>query len=158
MNNSRFPPVQWISPLEAFESPTALPVGPHNLPRDLLPRARTVGQPNTVQGFDPGATLNVREMHRYASLTDLSLVVGTTSVRFLDEPTGRRNMLGFRNASTAAQILYIGFNQDATSLSWMALTAGTIVLFDDVVPQDDLYVVSSAAGGILAYSYSNFGG
>jgi hypothetical protein len=88
----------------------------------------------------------------------LSLTVGTTSVKFLDEPTGRRNMLGLRNASAGAQILYIGFNQDAVSTSWLSLTAGTIVLFDDVVPQDDLYVLSSLAGGILAYAYSNFAG
>lgn len=158
MSNPKFPPVNWISPLEAFESPTALNPGPHNLPRDLLRRQMQPGQPNTVQGFDPSATINVRDLHRYATLTDLSLVVGTTSVKFLDEPTGRRNMLGFRNASTAAQILYIGFNQNASATSWLELTAGTIVLFDDVVPQDDLYVVSSAAGGILAYAYSNFGG
>jgi hypothetical protein len=158
MNNPNFPPVQWISPLEPFESPTLLPAGPHNLPRDGLQRARTVGAPNTVQNFDPAATYNVREAHRYATLTDLSLTVGTTSVKFLDEPTGRRNMLGLRNASAGAQILYIGFNQDAVSTSWLSLTAGTIVLFDDVVPQDDLYVLSSLAGGILAYAYSNFAG
>ena len=158
MRNPNLPPARWISPLEVFESPTALNPGPHNLPRDGVPRARSVGAPATVPGFSPADTLNVRELHRYASLTDLSMTVGTTSVKFLDEPTGRRNMLGLRNASTAAQILYIGFNQDATTLSWLALTAGTIVLFDDVVPQDDLYVLSSAAGGILAYSYSNFAG
>jgi hypothetical protein len=158
MNNSKFPPVEWVSPLEPFSSPTNLNPGPHNLPRDLLRRATGVGAPNTVPGFDPAATYNVRDLHRYATLTDLSLVVGTTSVKFLDEPTGRRNMLGFRNASTAAQILYIGFNQAASTTSWLELTAGTIVLFDDVVPQDDLYVISSGAGGILAYAYSNFGG
>lgn len=158
MSNPNFPPVKWVSPLEPFESPTLLPAGPHNLPRDGLQRARSIGAPNTVQNFDPAATYNIRENYRYATLTDLSLVIGTSSVKFLDAPTGRRNMLGFRNASAGAQILYIGFNQDASATSWMALTPGTIVLFDDVVPQDDLYVVSSLAGGILSYAYSNFSG
>jgi hypothetical protein len=32
------------------------------------------------------------------------------------------------------------------------------VLFDSVIPQDDLYVVSDTAGGTLAYAYSTFPG
>jgi len=38
------------------------------------------------------------------------------------------------------------------------LTAGTLVLFDTVVPQDDLYCLASAAGAVLAYAYSTFSG
>jgi hypothetical protein len=54
--------------------------------------------------------------------------------------------------------LYIDFNSQATTGSWLAITAGQIILFDAVVPQDDLYVISSAAGGQLAYAYSTFPG
>jgi len=31
-------------------------------------------------------------------------------------------------------------------------------LFDSVVPQDDLYVISDVAGGVLAYVYSTYPG
>jgi hypothetical protein len=67
-------------------------------------------------------------------------------------------MLGFRNASTGTQVLYIDFNAAASTGSWLALQPGTILLFDTVVPQDDLYVVSSAASGLLSYMYSTFNG
>ena len=106
----------------------------------------------------PGDTFNIRENYRYSSLITVSLTVGTTSIKFLDQPIGKRNMLGFRNASTAAQNLYIEFNGVATTGAWLKLTPGTIVLFDSVVPQDDLYVISDAAGGTLAYAYSTFPG
>jgi hypothetical protein len=106
----------------------------------------------------PGDTVNIRENYRYASLITVSLTVGTTSIKFLDQPIGKRNMLGFRNASTGGQTIYIEFNGTATTGAWLALTAGTIVLFDTVVPQDDLYVISSGAGGTLAYAYSTFPG
>jgi hypothetical protein len=67
-------------------------------------------------------------------------------------------MLGFRNASTGGQNLYIEFNGVATTGAWLKLTPGQIVLFDTVVPQDDLYVISDAAAGVFAYAYSTFPG
>jgi hypothetical protein len=87
----------------------------------------------------------------------VSITVGTTSVKFLDAPIGKRNMLGFRNAS-ATQVLYIDFNSQATTGSWLAIQPGILVLFDSVVPQDDLYVIADAAGATLAYAYSTFPG
>ena len=38
------------------------------------------------------------------------------------------------------------------------LAPGTTILFDTVVPQDDLYAIADAAGAQLAYAYSTFGG
>jgi hypothetical protein len=99
-----------------------------------------------------------REVYRYASVTSLSQVIGTTSIKFLDQPIGKRNFLGFRNASTSNQIIYIDFSSQATVNSWLQLTPGTTILFDTVVPQDDLYAIADAAGGQLAYAYSTFGG
>jgi len=148
-----FPPVQYLSDLLPWESPTYIPPSPHNLPSRPDPALQTTTGVNLG-----GDTLNIREIYRYASVTSLSVNVGTTSFKFLDQPIGKRNMLGFRNASTASQIIYVDFNSNATTGSWLAITAGTIVLFDTVVPQDDLYAISSAAGGVLAYMYSTFGG
>ncbi len=160
MNDPRFPPARWQSPFEPWQSPNYLPPSPHNLPADSLSQGgggQSVGQGSTSSGV-PGDVANIRENYRYASLIDVSLTVGTTSVKFLDSPIGKRNMLGFRNASTGGQILYIGFGGPATANSWLSLTAGTLLLLDTVVPQDDLYVLSSAAGGTLSYAYSTFGG
>ena len=139
-----------------WSNPNFIPGAPHNLP--ARPDPAVAGSSGTAGLVVPGETVNVRENYRYASLITVSLTVGTTSVKFLDQPIGKRNMLGFRNASTGGQDIYIEFNGTATTGSWLKLTAGTLVLFDTVVPQDDLYVISSAAGGVLAYAYSTFPG
>lgn len=133
-----------------WNSPTYIPGSPHN-----LPSANDIGG-----GSAPVSpqTVPIREVYRYASLTTISITVGTTSQKFLDQPIGKRNFLGFRNASSAAQNLYIDFNGNATTSSWLYLAPGTFVLFDNVVPQDDLYVISDVAGGVLAYAYSTFPG
>ena len=141
------------SDLLPWSSPTFIPGSPHNLPK------RTESTSSERSGiFVPGEVANVRENYRYASLVTASLGVGTTSIKFVDQPIGKRNLLSFRNASTGGQVLYIDFNSQATTGSWLAITAGQIILFDAVVPQDDLYVISSAAGGQLAYAYSTFPG
>jgi len=147
INNSDFLP---------WSNPNFIPGAPHNLP--ARPDPAVAGTSGTAGLIVPGETVNVRENYRYASLISISQTVGTTSVKFLDQPIGKRNMLGFRNASTGSQDLFIDFNTNATTNSWLKLTAGTIVLFDTVVPQDDLYVISSAAGGTLAYVFSTFPG
>jgi len=153
-NDPNFPAVQWLSPLEAWSSPTFLSSAPHNLPKE----AAIAAAQNTAQFSFDGQTINARETYRYASLQDVSLTVGTTSIKFLDAPIGKRNMLGFRNASSGTQNLFISFGAQATTSNWLKLTPGQLVLFDAVVPQDDLYVISDAAGATFAYAYSTFGG
>lgn len=147
-------PIPSLSVLEPWQSPTFLTPAPHNLPKRTDPGTTTQAAGVMV----PGETLNIRENYRYASLVTAALTAGTTSLKFLDQPIGKRNFLSFRNASSAGQVLYIDFNAQATTGSWLALQPGTIILFDTVVPQDDLYVISSAAGGALAYAYSTFPG
>lgn len=153
-NDPNFPPVQWLSPLEAWSSPTFISGAPHNLPK----QADIAQAQNTAQYTFDGQTINAREEYRYASLQDISLSVGTTSIKFLDAPIGKRNMLGFRNASTGTQNIYIGFGAQATTSNWMKLVPGQLLLFDAVVPQDDLYVIADGASATFAYAYSTFGG
>ena len=145
------PPVSYLNNRQAWNVPGYLPPSPHNLPVREVPGATTTSVDFT------GETLNTRSVYQYASLVTVSITVGTTSVKFLDAPIGKRNMLGFRNAS-ATQVLYIDFNSQATTGSWLAIQPGILVLFDSVVPQDDLYVISDTAGGTLAYAYSTFPG
>ena len=153
-NDPNFPPVEWLSPLEAWSSPTFLPGAPHNLPQE----SSIAPAQNTSQFAFTGDTVNVREAYRYASLQDISLTVGTTSVKFLDAPIGKRNMLAFRNASTGAQNIYVSFGAQATTSAWLKLVPGQLVLFDSVVPQDDLYTIADGAAATLVYAYSTFGG
>lgn len=147
------PPFEYLNQRMPWGVPQYVPPSPNNLPVRPEPGAA----PNTTQTISSGQTVDTREVYRYASVVTVSLNVDTTSIKFLDAPIGKRNFLGFRNAS-ATQTLYIDFNAQATTGAWLALSVGTIVLFDTVVPQDDLYVISSAAGGILAYAYSTFPG
>lgn len=147
------PPFEYLNQRMPWGVPQYVPPSPNNLPVRPEPGAA----PNTTQTISTGQTVDTREVYRYASVVTVSLNVDTTSIKFLDAPIGKRNFLGFRNAS-ATQTLYIDFNANATTGAWLALTAGTLVLFDTVVPQDDLYVVASAAGGVLAYAYSTFPG
>jgi len=148
-----FPPVQYVSDLLPWESPLFIPGSPHNLPSRPEPGLQT-----TTRNTASADTQNIREIYRYASVTSLSVTIGTTSFKFLDQPIGKRNFLGFRNASTASQNIYIDFSSQATTGSWLLLAPGTTILFDTVVPQDDLYAIADAAGGQLAYAYSTFGG
>lgn len=146
-------PVQWLNNREPWGSPQYLPGHPHNLPS--RPDPAVAG--STVRDI-PASGLEVRESYRFASINTVSLTVGTTSIKFLDAPIGKRNFLGFRNASTGGQNLFVEFNSQATTGSWLLLTPGTIVVFDTVVSQDDLYVISSGAGAVFAYAYSTYPG
>ena len=135
-----------------WSSPNYLPGAPHNLPK----RAESTSSERSGV-YSAGESVNIRDQYHFASLVTASVNVDTTSFKFLDQPIGKRNLLSFRNAS-ATQTLYIDFNSQATTGSWLALAAGAIILFDAVVPQDDLYVISSAAGGVLSYAYSTYPG
>jgi hypothetical protein len=151
---SEFPPVRYLYDRNPWGQPQYLPPTVNNLPVRPEPGAAA----NTTQTLARDGAVDIRDQYRYASVVSVSVNVSTASIKFLDAPIGKRNFLGFRNASAGTQILYIEFNANASTGAWLALTAGTIVLFDTVVPQDDLYVISSAAGGILAYAYSTFPG
>ncbi len=154
MTRDDFPPVGWLNKREPWQSPQYIPPYPHNLPTRPDPAVAS----STVKDGIPADGLSIRDSYRYASLVDLSLTVGTTSVKFLDQPIGKRNMLGFRNSSTTSQIIYIGFGGAATTGAWLAINPGSLVLFDTVVPQDDLYAIASASGAVLNYVYSTFPG
>ena len=153
MVNSDFPPVDWLSQREPWQTPQYTPPYPHNLPAKADAAVQTTanfpGYPSTVAITDP---------YRFSSLVDLSIITTTASVKFLDQPIGKRNTLGFRNASTASQVIYIGFGGNATTSSWLQINPGITVFFDTVVPQDDLYVISDVTGGVLAYVYSTYPG
>ena len=156
-NTPENPPVTWKR--RVIVSPADIPPAPMNIPAPpgggLEYAAGARGGANI-----PGRRATVSDMvvvdaHRYASLIDLSISVTTSSVKFLDQPIGKRNFLMFRNAG--ANTIYIGFAGDASANSTLQIATGVSILFDTVVPQDDLYVAGAGAS-TLAYAYSTFPG
>jgi len=159
-------PVQWISNREGWANPQYIPPTPHNLSqvpvtRNLPQSIADVPTPEqkaaTTQSSAKGLVQDVRDSFKFASILSISLTIGTTSVKFLDAPIGKRNFLGFRNQSTTANI-YVDFNSQASTNSWLKLGPGALVLFDNVVSQDDLYVISDTASTPFAYAYSTYPG
>jgi hypothetical protein len=165
-------PVQWNSNLEPWASPQYIPPTPHNLSQ--VPVTRNLPRPigdappqfklatpeqraSTTPSAATGLVQDVRDSFKYAQITTVSLTIGTTSFKFLDAPIGKRNFLGFRNPSTSANI-YVDFANQASTNSWLKITPGAIVLFDNVVSQDDLYVISDTASTPFAYAYSTYPG
>lgn len=159
-------PVQWISNREGWASPQYIPPTPHNLSQ--VPLTRNLPLPiadlppaeqraSTSPISSKGLVQDVRDSFKYASITTISLTIGTTSLKFLDAPIGKRNFLGFRNPSTTANI-YVDFNSQASTNSWLKIGPGGLVLFDNVVSQDDLYVISDTASTPFAYAYSTYPG
>ena len=142
--------------LAPWSSPTYIPGRPHNLPLQAPQGNLGTAAASTTQQA-PGSTnpVAVSDAYRYASLVDLNIAVSTTSVKFLDQPIGKRNFLMLRNAG--ANAIYIGFGGAASANSTVSLAAGALLLFDTVVPQDDLYVVGAGAS-TLCYAYSTFPG
>lgn len=145
-------------------SPQGLMPTAHNLPAagDRLNRSgnNLIGQ---QPGFNPGVGVQlptgstlVREQHRYANVVELILPAGVASAQALAAPVGLRNFLLVRNVSPAAEIIYISFGVQATTQSPLRLTAGQAALFDTVVPQNEMYVISDTATGVLAVGYSQF--
>jgi len=165
-------PVQWLGDREPWASPQYIPPTPHNLSQ--VPITRNLPRPisdvppqfkmatpeqraSTTPSAATGLVQDVRDSFKYASITSVTLTIGTSSFKFLDAPIGKRNFLGFRNPSTTANI-YVDFASQASTNSWLKLTPGAIVLFDQVVSQDDLYVISDTASTPFAYAYSTYPG
>lgn len=92
--------------------------------------------------------------HPYANIAQSATAIGTSSRLIVPQSNARRNFLAVRNASPGTEVLYVSFNVEATTLSWLVLTPNQIALFDTVVPQDNVYVISDSATGIVSYAFS----
>lgn len=150
-----FPPVHFASDVAPWASPQRTPPTPNSvIDIGSIQSLTPSNQPTVTPSKSDGDAVPVRDPYHLASLTSLTTAPGNgLSAKFLDQPTNKRNMLLLRNASTSANI-YIEFGKDASVNSTLKLAAGAILLFDVVVPQDDLYALADASGGLLAYSYS----
>lgn len=141
----RFPPVGFDRTMEAYGHPQAIPPAAATVPGVARKGAAMPGRPAGIT--------HVRNDQQYASLIDQPVSLSTTSIKVLDSPVGLRNLLIMRNVDAAATI-YVSWGKDANVNSTVALAPGQMLLFDSVVPQDDIYAVGSAATPILAIAYS----
>jgi len=134
-----------LSNLAPWSSPTFISGAPNNLP--------------TSSSSNLGDPIAIHENYRRASFLDTYVVLGTASQLLINQSVVQRNALGFRNntAPSFGAVIYIGFGQDATILSWLQLLSGEQIFFDSVVPQDDIYAASNGIG-LLAYVYSTTAG
>lgn len=87
--------------------------------------------------------------HQYAYCTQQLIAYTTTSgsAASLLAPTTFRNMLALRNLSTT-ETAQISFGTAANANSTFQLAPGAFAFFDEVVPQDDLYVNGTGAGNL----------
>jgi len=143
-----FPPVRPIAALDAWGQPQVLTARPRT---DTPQVQRFIGQAPEPQ--QPPA--RITDPWHYATLNgSQSVTVGTTSVNVIAAPPNYRNLLIFRNVGLTN--LYIDFGSEANvNRSPILLIPSTVLLLDTVVPQDDVYCISDAAGGILGYTFSN---
>jgi len=129
---------------EPWSSFSDMPHGPRELP-DPRGGPTSPGAPRLVQVSAP---------HWYAQIISASFPVAQISQKLLDQSGSWRNMLAIRNSSATANV-FVGFGTDASlTASWLRLAAGDIILFDTVVPQDDLYFIADAVAATIALGYS----
>ena len=103
-------------------------------------------------------TQPVRDPHHYAQMISLNFAIATTSAKIIDQPPSKRNLLMLRNTSATANI-YVEFAKDATVANTvLRITPNTVILFDVVVPQDDIYAIADAASATLSVSFSTIAG
>lgn len=160
------PPVQLAGHLAPVDHPQMLPSSPHRMPAPGERVARRVEQgllygPGAVpvENVPAAMSVNAFEQHRYAQLIEGNINVPTvpSGSPFITQSESRRNLLILRNASgVGGPDIYIGFGSEASAISAIVLRAQQYALFDVVVPQNDLFCLASAAGGVLVYAFSTF--
>lgn len=157
-------PLDYTSDLAGFRHPQFLEGAPHRLPgvvRGPLSNfinapAGSALAPTSGVLMPPATQTGVFDPHHYAQVNSTSIPVPTTATQtpFLTQPATLRNMLAMRNPNATANI-FIDFGQSASALSTIRIAPGQTLLFDEVVPQDDLYCFADAAAATLSFAYSN---
>jgi hypothetical protein len=141
-----FPPVRPLGNRTPWSAPQTI---------EAVPEVRTI-RPAIASGAVVQArdAAPVREAHRYAQVNG-SIVIALNAaepILALTAPQNFRNMLMLRNSSGA--IIYVDFGREASLNSILSMPPGTTILFDTVVPQDDVYAFSPL-GATLSIGFSN---
>ena len=156
----RFPPVG-LGDLSPPQDLSYIPSTPmRTTGKAALPFPGQVPSSNAPSAA-PGQTNFISDPWHSATIISATVAPGVITnpdpQPFLVAPVTQRNTLIVRNASTAGQNVYLEFGKPCSIATVLLLAPNQILLFDDVVSQDDLYAACDAAGGILAYGYSTIG-
>lgn len=162
-------PLDAASLLGGWRHPQYLESSPHRLPgvvrKSTQPLIFASGAPSAIAPLTTptvGVPIDQDGMfdpHHYARMNsgNIGLLVVAPSAPFLTAPATYRNALVLRNGHATAN-MYIDFGQPASLLSPLKIAPGQTLLFDVVVPQDDLYAFADVAGATLVYAFSNIPG
>lgn len=140
-----FPPVRPLGSRTPWSAPQTI---------EAIPEVRTI-RPAIASGAivqaRPAAA--VREAHRYAQINgSVVFNIAGASQLIIPAPQNFRNFLIMRNVG--ADAIFIDFGRDATTVSPLMIQSNQQVLFDTVVPQDDIYAVCIGSS-ILSVGFSN---
>jgi hypothetical protein len=143
---SRFPPVRRLPGLTPWSAPQTLEALP-----EVRRMAPAIASGAVVQARDAAP---VREAHRYALINGSVIFQTITESQIvLQAPQNFRNLLIMRNAG--ANLVMVEFGRDASPQSTIELQPNQIILFDTVVPQDDVHAMSPGGLSSLSVSFSN---
>lgn len=141
-----FPPVRPLPALTPWSAPQTI---------EAVPEIRTM-RPAIASGavVQASESLPVREAHRYAQINGSAVYAITTQSQLvLPSPQNFRNMLILRNV--AGNPINLEFGRDADANAPIQLVAGAILVFDTVVPQDDIYAIGIGGTATLSMGFSN---
>lgn len=113
--------------------------------------------PVGLGGIPPDA-VPVKNSERYAFLRGSGAFPVTNAAggtKLVEAPPDKRNFLMMRNSSAGAVNIFVEFGNIASTASTVRLAQNEMILFDAVVPQDDIYAIADGASAQLSISYSN---
>jgi len=142
----RFPPVRPMPTMQPWSAPQTI---------EAVPEVRTM-RPAIASGAVVQASNStaVREAHRYAQINgSVVFAITTASQLVLAAPQNYRNMLILRNVSGFP--INIDFGRDADTNSPIQLVANGVLVFDTVVPQDDIFAIGIGGTATLSMGFSN---
>lgn len=157
-NDPRFPRVQLLNRRDPSDMPQRLPGTPTLIPAasPIRPSGLAPIAPSSLGSLPTATGQVVIDLHHYANVTDLSVPLNANqSVLILQQPPGRRNYLMLRNAGTGTANIFISYGVNASALATLRLEPDQMALYDNVVPQNDMYAFADDVDAILAFSYSN---
>jgi hypothetical protein len=155
-----FPVVDFLSNLAPQGEPKLLPGGRVGPDVPTMPASPAYSNPSSnpqPQGIIFPITQKVLDPHHYASVIEGNFPVPASTspaAKVVDAAPVYRNFLAIRNTDAAANVL-LGFGRAASPLSVFSLAPLQLMVLDTVIPQGDIYVLSSAGVASVSIAYSN---
>ena len=139
-----------VAPSIVNGGPGAVGVPPSGDPPSVVAGAPDAGTVPAQVG-----TVIVDQWHLAEPIEGNASTGGASAPSFITIPRApvARNFLMIRNSAGAGN-LYVSFGNAASLNSALQLVPGATALFDEVVPQGDVYVFSDTANVTFSYSYS----